>query len=178
MLLPGAGFDVVPSDCLAVHLAGRMPDAVSLRISISFPGVPSRGTMATGIEQVAQISRVRRDGKIVTLAVPPRGQADFGSGTRRTIGIAWGDVSTAFHSTHIPNIGVEFEVTPQIAQLAALPDPLRRFLGTRVGQSLLRAYAGTVRATPDDEGSPEQTCILLGEVKNRSGDVRRSRLKT
>ena len=178
MLLPGSGFDVVPSDCLAVHLAGRMPDAVSLRLSISFPGVPSHGTMATGIEQVSQISRVRRAGKIVTLSVPPRGHADFGSGTRRTIGIAWGDVSTAFHSTHIPNIDVEFELTPQIAQLAGLPSPVRQFLGSGLGQSLLRAYAGTVRATPDDKGSPEQACVLLGEVKNRSGEVRRSRLNT
>lgn len=178
MLLPGSGFDVVPSDCLAVHLAGRMPDAVSLRLSISFPGVLSRGTVATAIEQVSQIARVRRDGKIVTLPVPPRGHADFGSGTRRTIGLAWGDVSTAFHSTHIPNIDVEFELTPQIAQLASLPGPVRRFLGSGLGQWLLRAYAGTVRARPDDKGSPQQRCVLLGEVRNRSGEVRRSRLKT
>ena len=29
MLLPGVGFDVVPSDCLAAHLARRLPNAVT-----------------------------------------------------------------------------------------------------------------------------------------------------
>ncbi len=33
-LLPGAGFDVVPSGCLAAHAAKRMPDAARLRLSI------------------------------------------------------------------------------------------------------------------------------------------------
>ena len=32
MLLPGVGFDVVPSDCLALHLKQRMPDATDLKI--------------------------------------------------------------------------------------------------------------------------------------------------
>jgi short subunit dehydrogenase-like uncharacterized protein len=32
MLLPGAGFDVVPSDCLALHLKQKLPDATDLKI--------------------------------------------------------------------------------------------------------------------------------------------------
>ena len=34
MLLPGVGFDVVPSDCLAAHLKRRLPDATDLKIYI------------------------------------------------------------------------------------------------------------------------------------------------
>ena len=33
MLLPGAGFDVVPSDCLAAHLHARLPSAKRLRLA-------------------------------------------------------------------------------------------------------------------------------------------------
>src|SRR6185295_7223829 len=32
MLLPGVGFDVVPSDCLAAHLARRLPTATRLAL--------------------------------------------------------------------------------------------------------------------------------------------------
>ena len=35
MLLPGVGFDVVPSDCLAAHLKRRRPDANDLKICLS-----------------------------------------------------------------------------------------------------------------------------------------------
>lgn len=34
MLLPGCGFDVVPTDCMAVYLAAQMTDAASLRLSV------------------------------------------------------------------------------------------------------------------------------------------------
>jgi short subunit dehydrogenase-like uncharacterized protein len=33
MLMPGVGFGIVPTDCLAVHLKRRMPDAVHLELS-------------------------------------------------------------------------------------------------------------------------------------------------
>ena len=31
-LLPGVGFDVVPSDCLAAHLKRQLPDAIDLKL--------------------------------------------------------------------------------------------------------------------------------------------------
>src|SRR5258705_8132497 len=34
MLLPGVGFDVVPSDCLALHLKQRLPSATQLTLAI------------------------------------------------------------------------------------------------------------------------------------------------
>lgn len=178
MLLPGCGFDVVPSDCLAVHMSRRMPEAVALRLSISLPGAASPGTVATGAIQVARISRARRNGKIVDLPTPPRGTVDFGNGLRQTVGISWGDVSTAFHSTHIPNIDVEFEVTRQIAQMTSLPKFLRNLLGSRPGQSLMRTYVRRIKAAPDENGSPDAECVLLGEARDASGAVVRSRLQT
>ncbi len=53
MLLPGAGFDVVPSDCLAAHMKGRLPSATHLKLFIrSVGGGISRGTARSGIENM------------------------------------------------------------------------------------------------------------------------------
>jgi short subunit dehydrogenase-like uncharacterized protein len=49
MIMPGTGFDVVPSDCLAAHLARRMPDATELALGFRALGGPSRGTALTMI---------------------------------------------------------------------------------------------------------------------------------
>ena len=38
MFLPGIGFDVVPSDCLAAHLKHRLPEATHLTLAISSLG--------------------------------------------------------------------------------------------------------------------------------------------
>jgi short subunit dehydrogenase-like uncharacterized protein len=101
-LMSGVGFDVVPSDCLAAHLKRRLPDATQLTLYFS-PGFNvSRGTMKTMIENVAVGARARRNGRLVTVAKPNTGSCDFGRGLRSTVQVAWGDVSTAFHSTGSP----------------------------------------------------------------------------
>ena len=106
MLLPGAGFDVVPSDCLAAHMKQRLPSATHLKLFIrSVGGGVSRGTARSGIENMQRQGRVRRDGKIVTVPSAWKvEQRDFGRGPVNLVSIGWGDVSTAYHSTGIPNV--------------------------------------------------------------------------
>ncbi len=48
MLLPGAGFGVVPSDCLAAHLKRRLPTATHLALAGSLGDGPWRGDVSTG----------------------------------------------------------------------------------------------------------------------------------
>ena len=74
MVLPGVGFDVVPSDCLAAHLHERLPDATELSLAIDAMSTMSRGTQKTALEGVSGgVQQVRRGGRITTLAVPWRG---------------------------------------------------------------------------------------------------------
>jgi short subunit dehydrogenase-like uncharacterized protein len=107
MLLPGAGFDVVPTDCMAAHLKRRLPAARSLLLGIAGTGRLSRGTKMTLVEHHHLGGMVRRDGRIVQVpAAWKTKQIDFGAGPRTTITIPWGDVATAYHTTAIPNIEV------------------------------------------------------------------------
>ncbi len=59
-LLPGVGFDVVPSDCIAAHLKRRLPDASDLKLYLSFGPSMSRGTAKTMVEAIAAGTRVRQ----------------------------------------------------------------------------------------------------------------------
>src|SRR4029079_2470035 len=43
LLLPGVGFDVVPSDCLAAHLKRRLPAATRLALGFQTGGGGRRG---------------------------------------------------------------------------------------------------------------------------------------
>ncbi|MFD1052457.1 saccharopine dehydrogenase, partial [Kibdelosporangium lantanae] len=105
VLLPGAGFDVVPSDCLAGMLARALPSATSLKLAFSVSGGMSRGTLRTTIEGIATGGQVRRDGSIVDVPVArEKVTAFFLTGPRTAISIPWGDIATAYHSTGIPNI--------------------------------------------------------------------------
>ena len=118
MLLPGCGFDVVPSDCLALHLRNRLPGARRLALACAGFGGLSRGTAVTAIEGLGGRGWVRRSGVLspVPAAWKTR-RIDFGEGKRPAITIPLGDLSSAWHSTGIPDIEVYLAAAPGLRAL-------------------------------------------------------------
>jgi short subunit dehydrogenase-like uncharacterized protein len=113
MVLPAAGFDVVPSDCLAVHLARRLPGADELTLSIEGSNLMSRGSALTFAAHAGVPVLSRREGRLEPMRYRTQMRwTDFGDGPRPTIATSWGDLVTASRSTGIPNIEVYFEATP------------------------------------------------------------------
>lgn len=111
-LLPGVGFDVVPTDCLAAHLHDRLPDATHLSLALDADGGVSPGTLKTALSGIGE-GAVRRDGDLRAEPVGARTRVvDFGDGLRRAVSIPWGDVSTAYHTTGIPNVEVYLALPP------------------------------------------------------------------
>ena len=179
MLLPGVGFDVVPSDCLALHLKQRLPDATDLKIYIGGLNALSHGTAKSMIEAVPHGARVRRNGRIVTpSARPSETVCDFGKGPTPTIVIPWGDVSTAYYSTGIRNIEVRMAATPQLRAGANMPGLVRKIVGTPLVQSLLKARINRTPEGPDEEVLRTGHRILVGVVTNARGETARARLRT
>jgi short subunit dehydrogenase-like uncharacterized protein len=178
MLLPGVGFDVVPSDCLAAHIKRRLPDAEDLKIYIGGLSGVSRGTAKTMVEGVAKGTSVRRDGDIELLEGQNEDLIDFGTGPKPTIAISWGDISTAYHSTKIPNIEVHFEMTPEMKGMLKMPTLVKAFLGLSFMQSFLKRQIDKRPEGPTDDERKRGHAILIGVGRNAKGDTVRSRLRT
>lgn len=71
-LMPGVGFDVVPTDCLALYLKEKVPRPHSLDLALVMKGGRfSHGTAITMAENMGEKCVVRRDGKIKTM---PQGE--------------------------------------------------------------------------------------------------------
>ena len=178
MLLPGVGFDVVPSDDLAAHVKHRLPDATRLFLAIGGIDKMSRGTAKTAVESIARGTRARRGGLIVRLPETPRATADFGDGPVPTVGMSWGDVATAWHSTRIPDIDVHFQSSRQVEQMTRLGPLARLALSTRVGQRLAKSTIDRQPEGPTDAERASGHAVLLAEAVNAKGDTARSRLRT
>jgi len=177
-LLPGVGFDVVPSDCLAAHLKRRLPDAEDLKLYLSLGRNMSRGTAKTMVEGIAAGARLRRKNVIVSRDRAEEGSCDFGRGERPTIQVSWGDVATAFHSTGIPNIEVQFKASPAIARFARTPSFVKSFLGLDLMQRLIKAQIDRLPEGPGEEARRTGRAVLVGEARNAKGEIVRSRLTT
>ena len=179
MLLPGVGFDVVPSDCLAAHLARRLPNAVHLSLGFRALGGASRGTLTTMVENLGMPGAIRRDGKIVTVPQAWRsGRIYFGDGKLRDASTSpWGDISTAFHSTGIPNIEVYVSMRPALRRAAILSRWLGPALRSRIVRQMLTAWVRR-RAPGPSEGARERGASLLwGEAVASNGARAQARLR-
>jgi short subunit dehydrogenase-like uncharacterized protein len=178
MLLPGVGFDVVPSDCLAAHLARRLPNATHLALAFRAIGGVSRGTLSTMVENLGGPGAVRRDGRIVP--VPPAWKTrkiDFGDGRLRdATTIPWGDVATAWHSTGIPNIEVYVTMRPALRRAAALSRWLGPLLRSVAARRFLLRRVRAGAAGPSVEARARGASLLWGEVVGGDGTRAQSRL--
>jgi short subunit dehydrogenase-like uncharacterized protein len=105
VVMPGVGFDVVPTDCLAARLAERLPGAQLLELAFAGGGGFSRGTLKTMVLGSPQGGAIRKDGRITRVPAGWKTQLiPFRDKARMGVTIPWGDVSTAHWSTKIPNI--------------------------------------------------------------------------
>lgn len=181
-LLPGVGFDVVPSDCLAARLARELPDATELLLAFAADrGGISRGTMKTMVENLPGAGAVRRDGKIIPVPVAyDAREIDFGGalGKRWTMTIPWGDVSTAFYSTGIPNIRV-YTGTPRGAiRRARLFSPLLPLAGLKPVKRFLQRRIDRRDPGPSPQVLETARTYLWGQVKNAAGVTVTATLET
>jgi saccharopine dehydrogenase (NAD+, L-lysine-forming) len=127
VLLPGVGFDVVPSDCLAASLKDALPDATELELAFA-AGRASRGTMMTAVMHTGEGGAVRRAGRLVREPMARRSRrVPFRDRSRRVVSIPWGDLATAYRSTKIPDITTYLAAPRAIRFLPLLPRAILRW---------------------------------------------------
>ena len=181
VLLPGVGFDVVPSDCLAAALHTALPNATHLQLALHLQGGVSPGTTKTMLEgaMLGAGGMVREQGQLV--AVPPAHKTrtvPFADRTRFCATFPWGDISTAYVSTGIPNIEVYFSSRPSQVRLLRLQRYLAPLLRLppllRLGHTLIdRLVPG-----PSEAARLRARSFLWGQVRNAAGQQVEGTLET
>jgi short subunit dehydrogenase-like uncharacterized protein len=118
MAMPGVGFGVVPTDCLAALAASRLPGATRLLLAYETEGGVSRGTLGTVLGGIHREGVVRRGGGLVP--VRPGAEArrlDLGAGPRLVVTNPWrADLVSAHATTGIAEIET-FSAFPLFARL-------------------------------------------------------------
>ncbi|WP_436923116.1 saccharopine dehydrogenase family protein [Halosimplex amylolyticum] len=177
MVLPGVGFDVVPTDCLAAHLADRLPDADRLALGFEASGGISPGTARTMVGSLGEGGAARREGRIEQVPSAWRTRRiDFGNGERSATTIPWGDVSTAYHTTGIGTVEVYMAVPSwalHALRLGRYFGPLAR---TGAVKSALERLVDARVDGPDERTRREGRSYVWGEAETTDGERAVSRL--
>ena len=176
-LLPGAGFDVVPTDCLAALAAAELPTATRLELAFRVGGGISPGTLKSAWEGMGLGGRVRVDGHLQSIAVAERGrEVPFPSGSCRVTSLPWGDLSTAYRSTGIGTI-TTFARLPGLDRVGTRSSGwARAMLGRPLPQRLGKAAIGALVRGPGRRRRSDSWVEVFAEVGDPAGRTVRTAL--
>jgi short subunit dehydrogenase-like uncharacterized protein len=179
VIIPGVGFDVIPTDCLAARLKQALPDASHLALGFDSKSRLSPGTAKSSIEGLANGGSARIDGQIqpVPLAWHTR-PIDFGDGEKLAMTIPWGDVSTAHFTTGIDNIEVYVPASPSMVKQVRRLNWIRPLLGLGWVQNLMKRKVDKTVRGPDQQQRADIPTYVWGEVRNAADETRTARVRT
>lgn len=179
VICSGVGFDVIPTDCVAAALKQAMPDATHLTLGFDSKSGPSAGTAKTSLEGLVEGGKARVGGQIVSVPLAHRvRRIDFGGGEKQAMTIPWGDVSTAFHTTGIPNIEVFIPASSGMVFGARFSKFIRPLLAQPSVQNWLKARIEKTVKGPAEATRSQQPTYVWGEARNARGETKTARVRT
>jgi short subunit dehydrogenase-like uncharacterized protein len=181
MMMSGTGFDIVPTDCMSAFLKSEMPDATHLELAFAYKGGGiSRGTAITSIESLGEEGKIRKDGVLKSVPVGHKiKEIKFGDAFRSTgVTIPWGDVSTAFYSTGIPNTEVFLGMKASQIKNIKRSQYLGWLLKLRPVKNFLIKQIKKRPAGPNENRRETGTAFIRGEVTNAKGEKKSAYMKT
>jgi short subunit dehydrogenase-like uncharacterized protein len=176
MIMPAIGFDVVPSDCLALHVVGRLPRARRLVLGLRGLSSVTRASAKTLFEAV-DMGLVRRDGRLVRVPLGSRERMfDFGDGPAPGLNVSWGDLATAYYTTSVPDIETYVEATPLFRTVLAGCRLFGPVLRTAPWQAAMHAWAELLPEHP--AGAPAREMVVVADAEDGAGHRVSARIRT
>ncbi|KAA3609310.1 MAG: NAD-dependent epimerase/dehydratase family protein [Calditrichaeota bacterium] len=179
-IIPGVGFDVVPTDCLAVYTAKKVKNPTDLEIAFSTSSSASRGTAKTMVEHLRFGVQIRRDGKIEKLSSGKQARRiRFSDKERHVLPISWGDVATAYRSTGIKNITTYTSFPSRFINHYRWVEPITRGMFSLAStRRLAQKWADKNVTGPDAKTRERAQSHVWCAVSNAAGETAEAWLET
>lgn len=176
-LLPGVGFDVVPTDCMGAYVAGKISNPTHLELAFEGASSVSRGTALTAIENLGKDGMVREDGALKPVSVAHATRfIDFGKGQRLVAAIPWGDLATAYRTTGIENVITYMSTPPRTYRMMRAAGQWKWLLKRNWVQRYLKKQVNKRVTGPDAELRETGKSVVWAMARNAMGDQAEARL--
>lgn len=179
IITSGVGFDVVSTDCLAKYVSDKIASPTSLEIGISSMSNLSPGTFKTMLEYNETGLLVRRNGKLVPLENKHERKVQFIDKELTVRPVTWGDLSTAYRSTGIPNITVYFPIPKKSSNILKLAGISAKEMSTdENAQKKLKNWIEENIHGPDEIARKTNRCQIWVSVSDDNGRSEQAWLET
>ncbi len=181
MIISGIGFDVIPTDCMSKFIVDELPDADLLEIAFSGIASPTSGTMNSMLELIPSGGFIRKDGELVNYPLGRGAKTVHFQeiGETKVIPIPWGDLSTAYRTTSVPNI-ITYSAYPEffIMTLPILEPMIRFFLTNQILRRGTQKIASWLTPGPDKDAMENSNTQIYVKASKKSGEYKEAWLTT
>jgi short subunit dehydrogenase-like uncharacterized protein len=177
-VMPGAGFDIVPTDSLAVALSEALSDATHLELAVQALSHFSQGTANTIVESMASPGLVCRDGQLMPVPIGREVKADFGHHVWPAVSLPLADIFTAHLSTGIPNVEAFGGMSPRRARQFHRVKWARGLMRSRLLKRLAKSMIQLRPRGPDARARDRGTGHVWGRARNAAGAEVTGKVKT
>jgi short subunit dehydrogenase-like uncharacterized protein len=178
-IISGVGFDVVPTDCLAKYVSDKIDNPIFLNLGITAMSNPSPGTLKTMFEHFDIGQLVRRNGKLISLQHDDLRTIRFSDKERKVRPVTWGDLSTAYRTTGIPNITTYFPLPKKFPNLLeSIGVSAKDMLENEESKKKVYKWIEENIYGPDEIKQNTYRCYIWASVHNEDGQEAQAWLET
>lgn len=182
VLIPGFGFDVIATDCMARYVAEKVNNPTCLEIATvtSITDKPSPGTVKSMLDSLPHGTLIRRDGQLVKIPVGKGGKRiRFIDHERTLLPVTLGDLTTAHRTTQIPNITTFIGLSEREATLYKRTESIyRQLFSNALLRRLAQRLANTSAQGPDQYVRQTSRSQVWVCARNEEGLGREAWLET
>ncbi|MGJ3239310.1 MAG: saccharopine dehydrogenase family protein [Anaerolineae bacterium] len=180
-LISGAGFDVVPSDCLSAYVANEITGATHLETGIIGLAGASAGTTKSALEMMSKGWLARRDGVLVNTSFGDRRTTfTLPDGRKRhAVSAPWGDLAVAYRTTGIPNITSYLAMPSAMVNVGRILYPIgTQLLKLAPVRQLALSMVDRFVDGPDEQTRQESRSYIYAKATNYAGQSASAWLET
>lgn len=179
VIISGVGFDVVPTDCLSKYVSDKITNPTSLDLGIVAMSNPSPGTLKTMLAHYNIGQLARRNGKLNHLEDNNIRKIQFSDKERVVRPVTWGDLSTAYRTTGIPNITTYFPLPKKFPSLLESigVTPKEMFESEESKKKVNKWIEKNIHG-PDEVKRKTYRCYIWASVSNDKGMKAQAWLET
>ena len=132
----------------------------------------SHGTAATAVSQLGKKGKIRSGGKIIDVRIAHQSKTiQFGPIKRTVATIPWGDISTAYTSTGIPNIEVYTSMPLSAIRMMKCQFLFNPLLKLNLVKRMAKRYVDRKITGPTPSQNETGSGYVIGTVKNGKSSV-------
>jgi short subunit dehydrogenase-like uncharacterized protein len=172
-LIPGLGFDIAPSDCLASLIRQRATDPNSLILAVIPKGTrPSHGTLKTALRTLGHHPVARRSGGIVPcIATEANHQIVLNGKNIPCVRAPLPDLFCAHLSTGIENIDTYLAMPRHLQKMAKIMPVFRKLKKLPWFNNIFGTLIEILPNGPSEEQQKNGRAFIYAKIENRNGNT-------